>query len=113
MLRKVLLVASVAVAGAVVSQCSGPSTKCDATTCPNGCCDPTQTDFIKACSPGTGANACGKAGSICSTCSAGTICSANACVTGSAGGGTASAGGGSSSAGGGTASTGGGTGATG
>ena len=41
MFRKVLLVAAVAVAGVVLTQCSGTgsSGNCNSTKCPNGCCD--------------------------------------------------------------------------
>ena len=62
-------------------QCGG--SKCDAKSCPTGCCD-----SKNLCQPGTATSACGKAGAACSTCATGQLCLANICGTGATGGGT-------------------------
>ncbi|HCF58915.1 MAG TPA: hypothetical protein DFS52_13100, partial [Myxococcales bacterium] len=48
---------------------------CDATTCPEGCCDSSG-----ACQPGNTAAACGAAGAACSSCADENICTAGSCV---------------------------------
>ncbi|MBL8958173.1 MAG: hypothetical protein JNK82_45795 [Myxococcaceae bacterium] len=100
MLRRVLLVAAVAGAAVVLTQCAGGN------KCPNGCIDGTGT-----CVSGNVPEACGTNGVSCVACPTGQTCSASkVCVMGGAtGGGSAATGGGSAATGGGTAATGGGT----
>jgi hypothetical protein len=100
--RKIIFVVPVAVAAVLFLQCGTPSSKCNPTNCPNGCCDSAQN-----CVAGTSTSACGKSGTICGVCSSGQSCSANTCVGGNGG-----SGGGSGGSGGGT-HTGGGTGGSG
>jgi len=51
---------------------SGPT--CDASTCPDGCCD-----SQAQCLPGNLDTACGKGGAACDACAAGNTCVNNAC----------------------------------
>jgi hypothetical protein len=90
MVRKVLLVVSIAFAAALLTQC-GQQKTCNASSC-TGCCDSTMT-----CQPGTAAAACGKGGNVCVAC-------AGSCTNQLCGSGT---GGGSGNTGGGTGNTGG------
>lgn len=88
---------------ALFAACGAPKTKCDSTTCAQGCCD-----AQGECQSGFEATACGVAGGLCTECGSGQLCSFGVCVGGSTGGGTGTTGGGT---GGGT--TGGGGGAAG
>jgi hypothetical protein len=69
--------------------CSGGKCVCNATSCPNGCCDTTgkcQTSANPTC--GTGGVACASCGSG-TTCSSGTcVCNASSCGSGCCNGGS-------------------------
>src|SRR5215211_6746112 len=75
-----------AVLGFVLSlspACEGGSgTKCDASSCPAGCCDPTGACIgITAMT----ASQCGTQGQNCSTCAVGTVCASGICAEDPAG----------------------------
>lgn len=84
--------------GMAFSQCGSTNNtgKCDATSCPNGCCNASGQ-----CTAGTTLNACGKGGVACEQCGAGKACVAQVCG-GSATGGGAGGGGGTGGGGGST-----------
>ncbi|MBX7100939.1 MAG: hypothetical protein K1X89_24705 [Myxococcaceae bacterium] len=121
-LRSFLFVAMLSGTAVVLTQCagsggsgasgggsgSGGSSGSCAASCTSGCCD-----SAGKCQAGNTSLACGKSGATCQACSSGQLCQAQACTTGSSGGGSGSTGGGSGSTGGGSGSTGGGSGSTG
>lgn len=90
-MNRVLLALVVVGAAVLVSSC-GPTSSCNARTCPFGCCD-----GAGACLPGTQASACGTAGATCATCTAGQQCVSNQCQAGNTGGGVGGTGGGGGS----------------
>ncbi len=94
------------VSALLLMQCT-PVSGCNASTCPEGCCDASG-----ACRQQS-ANTCGAPGEACLACLSGQVCKAGACSAGATGGGSAATGGGTAATGGGTATNGGGTAATG
>jgi len=55
--------------------CKDITVKCDATSCPSGCCDKNGN-----CAPGNTATACGSGGTACQTCGTGLGCSNAKCT---------------------------------
>jgi hypothetical protein len=102
MVRKVLLVVSIAFAAALLTQC-GQQKTCNTSNC-TGCCDSTMT-----CQTGQSSAACGKGGVQCVACTGSQTCSAlQTCSSGGTGGGSGNTGGGTGNTGG-SFNTGGGT----
>jgi hypothetical protein len=54
---------------------------CNATTCPQGCCDPAS----QSCQPGASNDVCGSGGAACETCVGDAVCQAGACACPSGG----------------------------
>ncbi len=73
--RLPIFASMVFVAGiAAFASCGPGTTRCDASSCPNGCCDEQGQ-----CRQGSAVNACGANGQRCSACSTGQVCVSGAC----------------------------------